>query len=608
MNPGIIFPDHKLPNNKQLKKNAREQRWLDNKRKKKIKIDYDDGTSNSQTVSEEDNEYEESLDVDDEGLEGDEESEERNLTVRLSRQELENPDCTCDNLAAQWAVAIARINYTHQPTREWIKRAQFRWEGLLPAWVEPPPRPPPREPLPDDQLPPGALAPHLQRILPIERRFLNAEQLADALRPRFYGDRRYPPVTEPAPQPVSPPVQARFPDVIEEPEPVSEPIQAPLPDIHGQYESIRSPRSKTLLFYTYLDEAIEPEVFHPQVYLSEYESDVFFSGKSESESGKSESESDTESQQESDKEEGTDKDTKMDNIKKQEKARARKKRYLKNKKSKKQKLDIDDLPKKFKEQCSTDEEIEPEIFLPQTDHSDHESEPDYFSGQSESESGNENQQESDTEGTDEDTQNMTKKQEKARARKKRYLKNKKSKKPKLDIDNQSKKFKEECSTAAVVNQLKNGAYYKISEWMGRLIILFQMITYAITQDTKMDLENIKKQEKARARKKRYLQNKKNKKQKLEIVDLPKKFAEQCSTDYDPVKEHKAYREAQQNDAEEEDVDSQEEIDSNYDLGDYDYAETSSDSIESLSSSSEEDKEDEEYCDHANEAWSHGLKD
>jgi hypothetical protein len=43
----------------------------------------------------------------------------------------------------------------------------------------------------------------------------------------------------------------------------------------------------------------------------------------------------------------------MDNIKKQEKARARKKRYLKNKKSKKQKLDIDDLPKKFKEQCST---------------------------------------------------------------------------------------------------------------------------------------------------------------------------------------------------------------------------------------------------------------
>ena len=39
MNPGKIFPDHKLPNNKQLKKNAREQRWLDNKRKKKIKVD-----------------------------------------------------------------------------------------------------------------------------------------------------------------------------------------------------------------------------------------------------------------------------------------------------------------------------------------------------------------------------------------------------------------------------------------------------------------------------------------------------------------------------------------------------------------------------------------
>jgi hypothetical protein len=38
-------------------------------------------------VSEEDNENEESLDVDDEGLEGDEESEERNLTVRLRRQE-----------------------------------------------------------------------------------------------------------------------------------------------------------------------------------------------------------------------------------------------------------------------------------------------------------------------------------------------------------------------------------------------------------------------------------------------------------------------------------------------------------------------------------------
>jgi hypothetical protein len=39
MNPGKIFLDHKLPNNKQLKKNAREQRWLDNKRKKKIKVD-----------------------------------------------------------------------------------------------------------------------------------------------------------------------------------------------------------------------------------------------------------------------------------------------------------------------------------------------------------------------------------------------------------------------------------------------------------------------------------------------------------------------------------------------------------------------------------------
>jgi hypothetical protein len=38
-------------------------------------------------LSEEDNEDEESLDVDDEGLEGDEESEGRNLKVRLRRQE-----------------------------------------------------------------------------------------------------------------------------------------------------------------------------------------------------------------------------------------------------------------------------------------------------------------------------------------------------------------------------------------------------------------------------------------------------------------------------------------------------------------------------------------
>jgi hypothetical protein len=38
-------------------------------------------------LSEEDNEDEESLDVDDEGLEGDEESEESNLTVKLRRQE-----------------------------------------------------------------------------------------------------------------------------------------------------------------------------------------------------------------------------------------------------------------------------------------------------------------------------------------------------------------------------------------------------------------------------------------------------------------------------------------------------------------------------------------
>jgi hypothetical protein len=38
-------------------------------------------------LSEEDNEDEESLDVDDEGLEGDGESEGRNLKVRLRRQE-----------------------------------------------------------------------------------------------------------------------------------------------------------------------------------------------------------------------------------------------------------------------------------------------------------------------------------------------------------------------------------------------------------------------------------------------------------------------------------------------------------------------------------------
>jgi hypothetical protein len=39
--------------------------------------------------------------------------------------------------------------------------------------------------------------------------------------------------------------------------------------------------------------------------------------------------------------------------KKQEKARARKKRYLGNKKSKKQKLNVDNLSKKFKKECST---------------------------------------------------------------------------------------------------------------------------------------------------------------------------------------------------------------------------------------------------------------
>jgi hypothetical protein len=101
----------------------------------------------------------------------------------------------------------------------------------LPAWVEPPPRPPPREPSPLDQLPPGALAPQLAPFLEIARRHLNVEQLADALRPRFWGDARYRPEEEPAPQPVPPPAQDLLPVVIEEPEADQEPIQAPPPDI-----------------------------------------------------------------------------------------------------------------------------------------------------------------------------------------------------------------------------------------------------------------------------------------------------------------------------------------------------------------------------------------
>ncbi|EFX62660.1 hypothetical protein DAPPUDRAFT_269995 [Daphnia pulex] len=99
------------------------------------------------------------------------------------------------------------------------------------TWVEPPPRPPPREPIPLDQLPLGALAPHLAPILEIARRHLNAEQLADAIRPRFWGDHRYRPEEEPAPQPVPPPAQDLLPVVVEEPEADQEPIQAPPPDI-----------------------------------------------------------------------------------------------------------------------------------------------------------------------------------------------------------------------------------------------------------------------------------------------------------------------------------------------------------------------------------------
>jgi hypothetical protein len=67
--------------------------------------------------------------------------------------------------------------------------------------------------------------------LEIARRHLNVEELADALRPRFWGDIRYRPEEEPAPQPVPPPAQDLLPVVIEEPEADQEPIQAPPPDI-----------------------------------------------------------------------------------------------------------------------------------------------------------------------------------------------------------------------------------------------------------------------------------------------------------------------------------------------------------------------------------------
>ena len=57
------------------------------------------------------------------------------------------------------------------------------------------------------------------------------EELAEALRPREYGDIRYRNRQEPAPQPVPPPAQDLLPVVIEEPEADQEPIQAPPPDI-----------------------------------------------------------------------------------------------------------------------------------------------------------------------------------------------------------------------------------------------------------------------------------------------------------------------------------------------------------------------------------------
>ncbi|EFX80197.1 hypothetical protein DAPPUDRAFT_243984 [Daphnia pulex] len=120
-----------------------------------------------------------------------------------------------------------------------VQRALLRKAGLLPAWVEPPPRPPPRELIPLDQLPQGALAPHLQPILDIARRHLNAEQLVDAFRPRYWGDRRYRPEEEPAPQPVPPPAQDLLPNVIEEPEAEQEPIQAPPPDIEQPQRQVR---------------------------------------------------------------------------------------------------------------------------------------------------------------------------------------------------------------------------------------------------------------------------------------------------------------------------------------------------------------------------------
>ncbi len=131
----------------------------------------------------------------------------------------------------------------------------------------------------------------------------------------------------------------------------------------------------TLLFYTSLDETIEPELFYPKVDQSDDESAYdFYSGKNESdkefdiESDKeSYIETDIESEKEydiqNDKEEGTDEDEvtdmyletnkKPNEQQEQEKARAPKKSYLNNKRNKKLKLDIDNLPEKFAAKCST---------------------------------------------------------------------------------------------------------------------------------------------------------------------------------------------------------------------------------------------------------------
>jgi hypothetical protein len=76
--------------------------------------------------------------------------------------------------------------------------------------------------------------------------------LAEALRPRYYGDLRYRPAD--AFQPVTALVPASLPDVIVDPQPVPAPIQAPLTDI------IQEPRPVLVLL---------PEEPHPAQVLRE---------------------------------------------------------------------------------------------------------------------------------------------------------------------------------------------------------------------------------------------------------------------------------------------------------------------------------------------------